>query len=181
MLLACAPQARAEDYSPALDDGAVPKQAMFTLLQAGGVFAVGSDLGLLPHLACFRDLPGSWQLGLQARIAPHDARAAYDYLPLIGLNVRKLWLGDEDEAAIRNSEYFGLTLGGFFAYDFEGGEAGLKPFGTISLGKYWMPFEAQPFGLDLNLELTRFISGHLPGRSELVFITLGASLFYAIP
>lgn len=179
--LAYACRAATADYSPSLDDNAQVKYPMSTLLSAGGVFAIGSDLGLLPHLACFRDLPHSWQVGLDARIATHDAKVAYDYRPLIGLNVRKLWIGEEDVSPIRNSEYFGVTLGGYFAYDFEGTESGLNPFGTLSMGKYWMPFDTQPYGLDLNLELTRFISGHLPGRSELVFITLGASLFYALP
>lgn len=179
-LAGAAPAARAADYSPAMEGSGSKRDERHTLFAAGGVFAVGSDLGLLPHLAVHRDLPGAWQAGVQARMTPKNARVGYDYLPQIGLNLRKLWLGDEDEAPIRNSEYFGITLGGFFGYDFEGSEAGLSPFGSLSLGKYWMPFESQPFGLDLDLELTRYISGHLPGRSELVFITLGANVFYAL-
>jgi hypothetical protein len=182
LLIVClASRAAAADYSPPLEEGGEIKPRLSTMIEGGAAFSIGSDLGLLPQLGCYRDLPHSWQAGLQARVHPRDAKAGYDYLPQIGLNVRKLWLGDEDGEPIRNSEYFGLALGGFFAYDFEGARAGLKPFGTLSLGKYWMPFDNQPFGLDLNLDLTRYISGHLPGRSELVFITLGVNFFYVLP
>ena len=69
----------------------------------------------------------------------------------------------------------------FFAYDFNGEKAGPKPYGTLSLGKYWMPFDNQPLGLDLNLELTRYFSGLLPGRTELVYATVGIHVFYVIP
>ena len=166
---------------PALDGESPAKTKLSTMIEFGAALAVGSDLGLVPQLGCYRDLPGAWQLGLQARVNPQDAQTGYDYLPQAALNLRKLWLGDEDSAPIRNSEYFGIAFGGYFAYDFEGSRAGLKPYGTLSLGKYWMPFDTQPFGLDLALDLTRFISGHLPGRSELVFITIGANFFYVFP
>ncbi len=165
---------------PALDD-APAKTKLETMVEGGVALPIGSDLGFIPQLGCYRDLPGAWQLGLQARIRPQDAVTSYDFLPQAGLNLRKLWLGDEDAEPIRNSEYFGLTIGGYFAYDFEGVKAGMKPYGTLTLGKYWMPFDTQPFGLDLALDMTRFLGGHLPGRSELVIITIGANFFYILP
>ncbi|HKP98281.1 MAG TPA: hypothetical protein VJ385_21295 [Fibrobacteria bacterium] len=179
LLLLPAAALRAGEYNP--DGSEAPPIRLSTIVEAGAAVAVGSDLGTQPQLGCFRDLPGSWQLGLQVRLDPADAIAGYDFLPQVNLGLRKLWLGDEDTEPIRNSEYFGLSLGGFFAYNFDGKEAGLKPFGTLSLGKYWMPFDNRPFGLDLNLELTRYLSGHLPGRSETTYVTLGLHLFYQLP
>ncbi len=178
LFLAAAPARAAND----LPDGSEPPRIKpATLLVGGASVAVGSDLGTQPQLGCFRDLPASWQLGLQVRFAPAGAKRGYDYLPLTDVSVRKLWLGDEDTQPIRNSEYFGLSLGGYFAYDFGGLEAGLKPFGTLDLGKYWMPFDNRPLGLDLNLELTRYLSGHLPNRSETTYITIGLHMFYLLP
>lgn len=177
-LLAAVP-ARAQEYNP--DGSEPPRIILTTIAEAGAAFAIGSDLGTQPQLGCFRDLPGSWQLGLQARLDPGDATVPYDYRPQVNLAVRKLWLGDGDSEPIRNSEYFGVSLGGFFAYTFNGEQAGLKPYGTLSLGKYWMPFDNRPLGLDLNLELTRYLSGHLPNRSETTYVTLGLHLFFLLP
>lgn len=163
-----------------LDGTEAPPAGPDLMVEGGTALAIASDLGAQPQLGCFRDL-GSWQLGLQVRIAPAHARSGYDYLPQTNLQVRKSWLGDGDTGAVRNSEYFGLSLGGFFAYNFNGEKAGLKPYGSLTLGKYWMPFENTPFGLDLNLELTRYLSGHLPTRSETTYVTLGLHLFYQVP
>ncbi|MDB5051755.1 MAG: hypothetical protein JWO30_4826 [Fibrobacteres bacterium] len=178
-LLLAASAARAAEYVP--DGSEEPKVKRGTIVAAGSAIAIGSDLGMQPQLGCFRDLPGSWQLGLQARFDPGDAVAGYDYLPQVNVGLRKLWLGDEETEPIRGSEYFGLSAGGFFAYNFNGERAGLRPFGTLSLGKYWMPFDNRPLGMDLNLELTRYLSGHLPNRSETTYITLGLHVFYLIP
>ncbi|MDB5106670.1 MAG: hypothetical protein JWP91_4359 [Fibrobacteres bacterium] len=171
----------ASDKGLAPDGTERPPAKLSTMLEAGTTIAIGSDLGAQPQLGAFRDLTETWQMGIQARVAPGIAHSGYDFLPQVNLATRMLWLGDEDKEPIRNSEYFGLSAGGFFAYNFGGGKAGLKPFGTLSLGKYWMPFDNQPMGLDLNLELTRYFSGHLPGRSELVYITTGIHLFYVVP
>src|SRR4051812_30526438 len=51
------------------EEGQIHKERMFTLLEAGSGFAIGSKLGSLPQLAVFRDLPGAWQAGAQARFA----------------------------------------------------------------------------------------------------------------
>jgi hypothetical protein len=172
------------DFPP--EDGAARPERRFTLAEAGYAFAIGSKLGSLPQIGCFRDLPDSWQAGIQARIAPGGASTAYDYLPLANLSLRKLWLGDDGSDPIRNSEYFGVSLGVFFGYDFGGKRDGMRPMGSISLGKYWMPFESRPLGLDLSLDLTTLKlpfsnSGHLAGSSDQVIVTCGANLFYAIP
>lgn len=158
----------------------VPAKAS-TIIEAGSSIAIASDLGAQPQLGAFRDLSETWQAGLQIKVKPGGGASGYDFLPQANLGIRMLWLGDEDGIPMRNSEYFGLSIGGFFAYDFKGEQAGLRPFGTLSLGKYWMPFENQPLGLDLNLELSRYFYGHLPGRSELVYITTGIYLFYVLP
>jgi hypothetical protein len=158
----------------------VPAKAS-TFLEAGSTIAIASDLGAQPQLGVFRDLSDAWQAGLQIKVIPGGGASGYDFLPQANLSIRMLWLGDDEGIPMRNSEYFGLSGGGFFAYNFKGEQAGLKPFGMLSLGKYWMPFENQPMGLDLNLELSRYFYGHLPGRSELVYITTGIHLFYVIP
>ena len=179
-LLLCAAFALAEG-DLAADGTEKPPAKLSTLIEGGSSLDIGSSLGALPQIGAFRDLSETWQLGLQARMSPGGASSAYAFLPQISLGMRMLWLGDEDAQPVRNSEYFGMAGGGYFAYNFDGEEAGLRPFGTLSLGKYWMPFDNQPLGLDLNLELTRYFSGHLPGHSELVYITFGIQLFYAIP
>jgi hypothetical protein len=191
LLLACAlaavPRlARGEEPELPPEEGAARPNHRFTLAEAGYAFAIGSKLGSLPQIGCFRDLPGSWQAGVQARLAPGGASTAYDYLPLANLSLRKLWLGDEGSDPIRNSEYFGIALGVFFGYDFGGERDGMRPMGSISLGKYWMPFESRPLGLDLSLDLTTLKlpfsnSGHLAGSSDQVIVSCGANLFYAIP
>jgi hypothetical protein len=173
--------------APASDDGLaadgteMPPVKLSTVAEAGSAIPIGSDLGAQPQIGIFRDITDAWQLGFQARVTPGGAKAGYDFLPQMNLVARFLWLGDEGVSQIRNSEYFGFAAGGFFAYNFDGEKAGLKPVASFSLGKYWMPFENQPLGLDLNLELSRYFSGHLPGRSELVYITTGIHLFYVIP
>lgn len=176
--------ARAAEPEPYPEEGQDHKDRMYTLLEAGSGLAIGSKLGALPQLGAFRDLHGSWQAGVQARFATGPAQHAYDYLPLAGVSLRKLWFGDEDTVPIRNSEYFGVALGAYFAYDFDGERLGMRPMGSISLGKYWMPFESHPLGLDLNLDLTTlklpFLgSGHLSGQSEQVIVTFAVNLFYA--
>ncbi|GEM_PF-2317805 len=181
VLALSATRADAADAGLAADGTEKPPAKRSTFLELGSTIAIGSDLGAQPQLGLFHDLTDTWQVGLQARVAPGGGESGYDFLPQVNLSVRMLWLGDEEGMPIRNSEYFGASGGGFFAYNFDGEKAGLKPFGTLSLGKYWMPFDNQPLGLDLNLELTRYFSGHLPGRSQLVFITLGIHLFYVIP
>ena len=176
--------ARAADPVLPPDDEAGPRYRLHTLVEGGSAVAIGSRLGALPQAGAYRDLPGAWQAGVQARFALGPARVAYDYLPMASVSLRKLWLGDEDVAPIRNSEYFGVSLGAYFSYDFQGGRGGPRPMGSILLGKYWMPFESSPWGLDLSLDLTTlklpfFTSGHLPGHSEQIIVACAANLFYA--
>src|SRR6187549_2151091 len=80
----------AAEYNP--DGSEPPPVKLSTLIAAGAAVAIGSDLGTQPQLGCFRDLPGSWQLGMQARLNPADAKVGYDFLPQVNLAVRKLWL-----------------------------------------------------------------------------------------
>ncbi|MEO6094605.1 MAG: hypothetical protein ABIW76_02650 [Fibrobacteria bacterium] len=180
LLLSAGTWGAADDGLAADGTEKVPVKAS-TILEAGSAIAIASDLGAQPQFGVFRDLSETWQAGLQVKVLPGGGTAGYDFLPQANLSLRMLWLGDEDGIPMRNSEYFGLSGGGFFAYDFKGERAGLRPYGTLSLGKYWMPFENQPMGLDLNLELSRYFYGHLPGRSELVYITMGIHLFYVLP
>lgn len=151
------------------------------VLEMGAGYSIGSDLGMQPELAGYLDLPRSWQAGIHARSILEKSQVAYDYLPQVSLEIRKLWLGDEGADPVSNSEYFSLSVGGYFAYSFNGRKTWINPLGSVALGKYWMPVEKLPFGLDLSLELSRFVTGHLQGRSQLVFITTGLKLFYVLP
>jgi hypothetical protein len=183
-LAALSAPARAADAEPLPEDGEIHPDRMYTLVEAGSAFAIGSKLGSLPQLAAFKDLPGGWQAGAQARFAIGSAHVGYDYLPLASVSLRKLWVGDEESVPIRNAEYFGIALGAYPAYDFDGARAGMRPLGALALGKYWMPFESHPFGLDLNLDLMTLKlpllpSGHLSGHAEQVVVSCAVNLFYA--
>ncbi len=160
-------------------DTSEPVTRKSRLLHVGTVWSVNSDLGWQPQLGVLFDLPLSMQLGAHVRIIPNQASETYEFLPQTVLEFRKLWLSDEGIDPFRNSEYFSVTFGGFFAYDFSGKRLGLRPLGSFCIGKYWVPFENKPWGFDFSLELTRLFSGHLPHRPELEFINLGVNLFFA--
>lgn len=171
----------AYDGNPSLESLDEPKAAKGTILEAGTAVPIVGGFGFQPQLAGYFGLPWSMQAGLVLRFSPGDAEEAYDQLPQASLQIRKLWIGDGAPGTIRNAEYLGLAAGGFFGYDFTGRKSGPEPFGSIGLGKYWAPFDGRPVGFDLNLELTRYFSALLPGRSVQVFITTGISLFYLLP
>ena len=134
-------------------------------LVAGGLdFPVVGSQGVQPHLAGYLDLPRALQLGLKARVDLSRARNGYDYIPQVALHLRQLWLSDQDSSTVRNSEYFSVIVGGYYAYDFLGNRAGPRPFVAFSLGKNWMPFNNQPFGLDFCLEIDRYFDG-VPQRT----------------
>lgn len=179
--LLCAGAFAAEDPGLAADGTERPPARLSTLVEGGSTIAIASSLGAQPQLGVFRDLNRNLQAGLQVRMVTGGGSGGYDFLPQVDVSLRTLWLGDEFAEPVRNSEYFGLSAGMFFAYGFDGEKAGPRPYGTFSLGKYWMPFDTQPLGLDLNLELTRYFSGLLPGRTELVYATVGLHVFYVIP
>ncbi len=186
LLVSIAPPVRAQGPDPLAEYGEPAKARKETLAEAGAAVAVGSRMGSLPRIAFYRDLPKAWQWGAEAKMALRSAEAAYDYLPLLGVSLRKLWLGDGDTASIRNSEFIGFTLGTYFAYDFQGDRDGPRPMAAVSIGKYWMPFENRPLGLDLTLDLMTLklpflTSGHLSGQSDQVVVTFGLNLFYAFP
>ena len=144
---------------------------------SGGMDAgLGEKLLWQPQVGAYLDVPWDLQLGLQIR-SDLAADERYDWLPQIGLQLRKLWLGDEDKLSVENSEYFCATVGGYFAYDFGGVHSGLRPFGSVTGGKYWMPFAGMPAGLDLYLGYTRYFMGHLPGKSSVDFISGGINVF----
>jgi hypothetical protein len=183
VLFAClSAGAQDQDYFPA-DGSDAPKSAGKGILEAGTAMPIGSDFGFQPQFGGYLDFARSWQAGLQLRFSPSHASEAYDHLPQASVHIRKVWYGDGegDVAAIRNSEYFGLAVGGFFGYGFDGEKSGLNPFGNLALGKYWMPFDELPYGLDLSIELTRYVTGHLPGRTVQVFIATGINVFYLLP
>jgi hypothetical protein len=170
-----------DDQGLAADGTERPPVKLSTLVEGGSTIAIASTLGAQPQIGAFRDLSQNLQVGLQIRTVTGGGSTGYDFLPQVDVSLRTLWLGDEFAEPVRNSEYFGLSAGMFFAYDFDGKKAGPRPYGTLSLGKYWMPFDNQPLGLDLNLELTRYFSGLLPERTELVYATVGIHVFYVIP
>lgn len=153
-----------------------------TAVAAGGVdFPIVGSQGVQPHLAGYLDLPRGLQLGLKARVDPVKARIGYDYIPQVGIHLRQLWLGDQDSSTVRNSEYFSVIVGGYYAYDFLGGRAGPRPFLAFALGKHWMPFNDQPFGLDFCLELDCYFDGVPQRKPRTIFLTAGVSLFRAFP
>lgn len=137
---------------------------------------IGSP-GIQPVLGAYLDLPRSLQVGLKIRSDIGTAREAYDYYPQVALHLRQVWLSDQDTSTVGNTEYFTLALGGYAAYDFQGARAGIKPFAAIVVGKYWMPFRNQPFGLDFCLELTRYFDGHPPYKERNHFFSAGINLF----
>lgn len=180
--IAAVPAAAAEgDPESYLDPSPESRRKRVALVGGGLEFPVVGSQGDQPHLACYLDLPRALQLGLKARFDPGMAEEDYDYLPQVGLHIRQLWLNDQDSSTVRNSEYITLVIGTYFAYDFLGEPSGAKPFLAFALGKYWMPFNNRPFGLDFCLEITRYFDGHPPHKPRNHFLTVGVSLFRAIP
>jgi hypothetical protein len=176
--------ASAQDNPQAYLDPTAEQVRKRNFLFSGGLeFPISGSQGIQPQVAAYLDLPRSLQIGIKARV---DLRSAtdtvpFDYIPQTGLHLRQLWLSDQDTSTVRNSEYISLVLGFYPAYDFEGSRDGLKPFGAIALGKYWMPFGNRPYGLDFCIEISRFFDGHPPGRPRTFFLSAGVNLFRAIP
>jgi hypothetical protein len=164
-----------------MDPGFAGKRAK-TMLAAGGLElpVVGGET-VQPQLAGYVDLPGELQAGIKLRLDFLAAESPYDLIPQGALHLRKVWLNDQDTSSVRNSEYISLSAGAYAAYDFRGDRIGARPFGGVTLGKYWMPFADQPYGLDLSLELTRYFSGHPPGKPVNHFLSASVSLFRAFP
>lgn len=150
------------------------------LVSGGLEFPISGSQGVQPQVAAYLDLPRSLQAGLKARVDLRSASEPYDYIPQAGLHLRQLWLSDQDTSTVRNSEYISLVLGIYPSYDFEGSRDGLKPFGAVAFGKYWMPFGNRPYGLDFCLEIARFFDGHPPGKPRTFFLSAGVNLFRAI-
>lgn len=164
-----------------LDPSPESRRGRSALLSGGLDFPVVGSQGVQPHLAGYLDLPRALQIGLKARVDPVKARTGYDYIPQIGLQLRQLWLSDQDSSTVRNSEYFTVIIGGYYAYDFLGNRAGPRPFLALALGKHWMPFNNQPFGLDFSLEMERYFDGVPQRKPRTIFLTAGVSLFRAFP
>ena len=141
----------------------------------------GLDLAGQPQLGAYLGLPRGWQAGLQVRSGVWVAVDGYDYLPQTGLHGRKLWTSDGEFESIRNSEYLDVGLGAFFAYDLASEKIGPRPFVSVAIGKYWTPFENLPAGLDLGLEITRYLSGVPPRRTAIDRITACLNTFYRFP
>jgi hypothetical protein len=165
------PEAYLESQRP---DGA--RKRVF-LGAVGLEFPVVGSQGIQPALSAFWDLPRSLLVGLKVRTDFGMAETGYDYIPQAAVHLRQLWLSDQDTATVRSSEYFSLGLGGYAAYDFRGERSGAKPFAAIILGKYWMPYENQPFGFDFGLEITRYFDGHPPFKERNHFLSVGVNLF----
>lgn len=172
---------RADEPDINLDGTPAVAARKSVVLELSGNYSIGNGMGWQPQLGGYLDLVQFWQAGIHARLATMDAKDVYDYLPEISLNLRKLWLGDEGPDPIRNSEYFCMSLGGVMAYEFSGERIGPRPLAAIAFGKYWMPFDNQPFGLDISLELARLLSGHIRDHTNLMFLTTGVALFYVLP
>lgn len=151
------------------------------LLEGGVDYSIGSGIGWQPELAGYYDLPGYWQTGFHTRMVFTNAKANYDLLPQVNLEFRKMWVGEEGASPLVNSEYISFSVGSFFGYTFDGYQSWFNPIGSIAMGKYWMPIEKQPFGLDLSLELSRLFTGHLQGFSQLTYVTTCIRVFYIIP
>lgn len=157
------------------------------LLEGGVGYSIGSGIGFQPELAAYTDLnnfkylPGVWQGGFHTRVVLEKSESNYDFLPQINLELRKIWLGEEGASPLVNSEYFSFSLGSFFGYTFDGEQSWFNPIGSLAMGKYWMPLEKEPFGLDLSLELSRLFTGHLQGFSQLTYVTTCIRFFYIIP
>ena len=164
-----------------LDPSPEARRKRAALVGGGLDFPVVGSQGVQPHLAGYLDLPRALQIGLKARVDPVKARTGYDYLPQVGLHLRQLWLSDQDSSTVRNSEYFTVIIGGYYAYDFLGNRAGPRPFLALALGKHWMPFNNQPFGLDFCLEMDRYFDGVPQRKPRTIFLTAGVSLFRAFP
>jgi len=174
--------ARAQPSDSAM--GLPEAQATFqptVILDAGYAFS-GT-----PQLGAHCEFKRGWQLGLELRSWARKAEASQDYWPEIGLQVRRLWLAAEENDALRNSEYVEIGLGLFPAYSFgktdfsQSFEAtvdalGYRPMARLAIGKYWKPFNNVPGGLDANLVLGRYLSGHPPGfgHRDLLTVFLGA-------
>lgn len=183
LLPAAAPPALSAEGDPEsyLEPSPEARRGRAALLAGGLDLPIVGSQGVQPHLAGYLDLPRGLQLGLKARVDPVKARTGYDYIPQVGLHLRQLWLSDQDSSSVRNSEYFSVILGGYYAYDFLGGRAGPRPFLAFALGKHWMPFNNQPFGLDFCLELDRYFEGVPQRKPRTIFLTAGVSLFRAFP
>lgn len=151
------------------------------LVMGGARIPVVGGGSLQPQLAGYVDLPLNLQLGLEATVGTGSGETGYDYLPRTGLHLRQLWLSDQDTSSIRDSEHISVVAGAYPAYDFKGDRVGPRPYGAIHLGKYWMPFDDKPYGLDFSLELTRYFLGHPPGLSRVHHLGAGVNLFVALP
>lgn len=181
VLLAVALAAAAEGDAQAYLDPSPENSRPRVLLLSGGLeFPISGSQGVQPQLAAYLDLPRNLQAGLKARVDVRSAMEAYDYIPQTGIHLRQLWLSDQDSSTVSNSEYISLAVGAYPAYDFQGEQSGLKPFAAVILGKYWMPFANQPFGLDFCLEITRFFDGHPPSKPRNHFLSAGVNLFRVI-
>lgn len=173
-LLLPAPAAAQDDLLPFSPES---RRRRALIAAAGAEFPISGSQGVQPQLAGYLDLPFSLQAGLKARFTLEGAASDYDYIPQVALHLRRLWLSDQDSSTVGNSEYGAVIVGGYPAYDFVGERSGARPFLSLAIGKYWMPFENAPYGLDFSLEITRFIDGHPPGNSRVSFLTCGLNLF----
>ena len=175
--------AGAQDGSPEsyLDPSLEVARKRAAIVAGGLEFPISGSQGVQPQLSGYLDIPRNMQLGIKARVDLREARTGYDYIPQVGLHLRQLWLSDQDSSSVENSEYLSLVVGGYMAYDFQGLQSGLKPFGAVALGKYWIPFDNAPYGLDFCLEITRYFDGHPPSKPRNHFLSAGVNLFYLLP
>lgn len=178
LVAASTPASEPESY---LDPSPEANRKRAAMVAGGLEFPISGSQGVQPQLSGYLDIPRNLQIGFKTRVDPREARTGYDYIPQLGIHLRQLWLSDQDSSSLESSEYVSLVVGGYMAYDFDGKQAGLKPFGAIALGKYWMPFDNAPYGLDFCLEITRYFDGHPPNKPRNHFLSTGVNLFYVIP
>jgi hypothetical protein len=150
---------------------------------------LGYAISGTPQAGIHYEFLRGWQFGAELRSWAHNAKLDQDYFPEACFHLRRLWLAAEESSPLRNSEYVDLAIGIFPAYNFgkTGGVSletldsdalGYKPMVRASIGKYWMPFSNIPLGLDANLVLGRYLSGHPPLYPHQDLLTMTFSLFW---
>jgi hypothetical protein len=174
---------------------AQPRDSDFEMLEAESrwqpslALELGYALTGTPQAGIHYEFQRGWQLGAEVRSWAHNAKLDQDYFPEATFHFRRLWLAAEEGSPLRNSEYIDLAFGIFPAYNFgrTGGTSletldsdalGYKPMIRASIGKYWMPFSNIPFGLDANIVLGRYLSGHPPLYPHQDLLTMTFSLFW---
>ncbi len=158
------------------------------------IFAAGINLHKEIYIEYSRNFHQYWQTGLRIRGDLFRSLSPLDRLVEFGIQVRRLWLSEQDDDATLNSEYLQFHVGMYrnpdqvdvFINSFLGDEIGqFHPLIAVGIGKYWRPFPQIPAGLNFNVELSTILAGGFmryndSGDSSVrsTQIELSISLFY---